>query len=255
VVLDVLEFDLEIGWLVEEILRDQSAARARYVQDMFGRIASRYDLMNRLMTAGQDVRWRQEVIRRAELPDCGDLLDLGAGTGDLAQEALRQNPECRPVAADFTLEMMQVGRQRPGSARLAWSAADALRLPFPDETFDAVVSGFLLRNVADLEQALAEQYRVLRPGGRIVALDTTNPAGSPYLPLVNFHLHTIIPALGRAVTGHADAYQYLPGSTENFLLAEQLAARLVLAGFRAVGFRRRMLGAIAIHWGRKEVAG
>jgi demethylmenaquinone methyltransferase/2-methoxy-6-polyprenyl-1,4-benzoquinol methylase len=237
---------------VDEIMKNQSMQRARYVQEMFGRIAPRYDLMNRLMTGGQDTRWRQEVIRRAALPPAGDLLDLGAGTGDLAQEARRQKPDCQAVAADFTLEMMQTGRQRPGSAGLDWAAADALHLPFPDEKFDAVVSGFLLRNVADIAQALAEQYRVLKPGGRIVALDTTNPARSPYLPLVNFHLHTVIPTLGRLVTGHPDAYRYLPGSTDNFLLAEQLAARLVLAGFREVAFRRLMFGAVAIHWGKKE---
>src|SRR4030042_888984 len=99
--------------------------RARYVQGMFTRIARRYDLMNRLMTAGQDVGWRREVIQRAELPARGWLLDLGAGTGDLAQEALRQNPDCQPVAADFTLEMMRVGKQRPGARQLNWSAAHA----------------------------------------------------------------------------------------------------------------------------------
>ena len=108
--------------------------RARYVQAMFNRIAHRYDTMNRLMTAGQDLRWRREVIRRAGLPAAGRLLDLGAGTGDLAQEALRQHPDCRPTAADFTLGMMYQGRQRPGSGlhRLECCGCPAFALPRPD---------------------------------------------------------------------------------------------------------------------------
>ncbi|MCI0518988.1 MAG: ubiquinone/menaquinone biosynthesis methyltransferase [Chloroflexi bacterium] len=224
--------------------------RARYVQGMFTRIAGRYDLMNRLMTAGQDGRWRREVIRRAALPPGGRLLDLGAGTGDLARAALRADPSLRAVAADFTQEMMRVG-QRRGAPQPGWSGADALRLPFPTETFDAVVSGFLLRNVSDLPRALAEQRRVLRPGGRMVCLDTTRPPRNLLSPFIQFHLHTVIPLLGRLVTGEADAYAYLPDSTENFLAAEALAEAMRQAGFSAVGFRRIMLGAAALHWGVK----
>jgi len=227
------------------------AERARYVQNMFSRIAGRYDLMNRLMTAGQDRSWRREVIQRLALPPQGGLLDLGAGTGDLAREALIQCPGCRPVAADFTLEMMLAGKKRPESARLRWLGADALRLPFPDETFDAAVSGFLFRNVRDIAQALAEQRRVLRPGGRIVILDTTHPPRNWMTPLINIHFHYVIPTLGRLITGEGEAYTYLPESTKNFLHAEQLAERMLAAGFHQVGFRRRMLATIAIHWGTK----
>jgi demethylmenaquinone methyltransferase / 2-methoxy-6-polyprenyl-1,4-benzoquinol methylase len=232
-----------------------ASAEAGRIREMFAGIARRYDLMNRLMTGGQDVRWRREVIRRAKLPLGGRLLDLGAGTGDLAREALRQHPSCRPVAADFTLEMMQVGKQRPGRAPLDWCAADALCLPFPDRTFDAVVSGFLLRNVVDLSQALRKQLRVLKPGGRMVALDTTRPAESSIKPLVDFHLHHVIPALGRMVAGDRGAYTYLPESTASFLTADALADRMAAAGFQEVGFRRLMLGAIAIHWGIRKDEG
>ena len=230
--------------------------RARYVQGMFARIAHRYDLMNRTMTAGQDVRWRREVIQRAELPAHGRLLDLGAGTGDLARESLRQSPTVTVLAADFTLEMMRIGRLRPpaqrsGAAGLDWSAADAQSLPLPAEAFDAVVSGFLLRNLSNLALGLSEQYRVLKPGGRMVALDTTPPPHNLLEPLIRFHLHTVIPTLGQLISGQADAYRYLPESTESFLEPERMARRLLEAGFEQVGFHRLMFDTVAIYWGRK----
>jgi len=221
--------------------------KAGYVREMFARIAPRYDLMNRLMTGGQDRAWRREVIGRAGLQPGQRLLDLGAGTGDLAFEALRRHPGVQVVAADFTPAMLQVGRKRP-EPHPGWAAADALRLPFPDESFDALVSGFLLRNVADLDQALAEQYRVLRPGGRWVSLDTTRPAPGLFSPLIRFHMDRVIPALGALVTGQRDAYTYLPASSQNFLPAEQLLECLRRAGFRQAGFRRRMFGTVAVHW-------
>lgn len=224
--------------------------KSAYVRGVFTRIAPRYDLMNRLMTGGQDVTWRREVIRRAELPPAGRLLDLGAGTGDLAREALRQCPNSQVVAADFTLAMMTAGQARYGLPQ-EWSAADALQLPYAGESFDAVVSGFLLRNVSDLPAALAEMLRVLRPGGRMVALDTTRPTENPLSPFVRFHMRRVIPALGALVTRQRDAYTYLPVSSEGFLAAEELLARVTAAGFEQAGFQRRMFGTIAIHWGQK----
>jgi demethylmenaquinone methyltransferase / 2-methoxy-6-polyprenyl-1,4-benzoquinol methylase len=234
---------------------EQDQEQARQVQEMFSRIARRYDLMNRLMTAGQDLRWRKEVIRRAQLPPCGALLDLGSGTGDLALEGLRQRPDCRVLAADFTLEMMQAGQDRPPArqaSRLSWSGADALLLPFRSESFDAVVSGFLMRNVTSVPLALAEQVRVLKPGGRVVILDTTRPRPNLFSPLVQLHLRYIIPILGKLVTGQAEAYRYLPETTRRFLSAEQLAARMQEAGLVEVSYKVMMFGTTAIHWGKKQ---
>jgi demethylmenaquinone methyltransferase / 2-methoxy-6-polyprenyl-1,4-benzoquinol methylase len=225
--------------------------RARYVQEMFTQIAPRYDIMNRLMTFGQDVVWRRQVIQRAHLARGSWLLDLGSGTGDIAGEALRQNKNTHVVAADFTLRMMVIGKPRYPENRLSWSAADATLLPFPHARFDAVVSGFLMRNVTNLGQSLLEQYRVLKPGGRIVILDTTPPPDNLLAPFLRIHLHTVIPTLGRLVSGQAEAYQYLPDTTENFLEPERLAARMAAAGFWKVGFERLMFGTIAIHWGIK----
>jgi len=226
------------------------SARAAYVARMFDRIAGRYDLLNRLMTFGQDRRWRREAVSRLSLTSRTRVLDLGAGTGDLSLEVLRQQNDARPTAADFSLPMMHVGQQRPGGERAGWVMADALRLPFAPATFDGVVSGFLLRNVSDVSPALAEQARVLRPGGRLVCLDTT-PASGWMRPLLRFHLHVVIPLLGRWVAGDREAYNYLPDSTERFLTAGALASRLAEAGMIQVGFVRRMFGTVAIHWASK----
>jgi demethylmenaquinone methyltransferase / 2-methoxy-6-polyprenyl-1,4-benzoquinol methylase len=225
--------------------------RALYIQDMFSRIAPRYDLMNRLMTAGQDLRWRREVIKYADVKPGNLLLDLGAGTGDLAREAIYQQPKVTSLAADFTLNMMFAGRDQNAAEELHWCGANALCLPFPNECFDALVSGFLLRNVIDIRGALEEQLRVLKAGARWVALDTTRPRQSLLYPFIFLHLHFIIPTMGRLLTGQPDAYRYLPESTENFLHAEQLASRMIDAGMQEVGFRLFMFGTIAIHWGRK----
>lgn len=223
--------------------------RARYVQHVFGSIARRYNLMNRLMTAGQDIRWRRETVRRLQLNSGDALLDLGAGTGDLGREALRQQPDIRLVAADFSLPMLLAGKS---SGWLPWLNADALHLPFTDETFEAVVSGFLIRNVGNLDAVLKEQYRVLKPGGRLLILETTRPRSGILSPFVRFHMRTVIPWIGSLVSGDREAYLYLPASTEAFLSAEDLAERIISTGFREVGFHRRMAGTIAIHWGMKN---
>ena len=225
------------------------AEKSRYVQDIFTRIASRYDVMNRLMTAGQDVRWRKEVIRRAGLHPKACLLDLGTGTGDLAREGLAQQPTAQITAADFTFEMMRAGR-KPADA-FGWANADALSLPFPAQSFHAVVSGFLMRNVIDNLAALREQMRVLKPGGRIVILDTTRPKRNLLSPFIWLHMHVVIPSLGTLLSGQRDAYTYLPDSTEAFLSAEELASRMAAVGFKKVGYKRVMFGTIAIHWGEK----
>ncbi len=223
--------------------------KSRYVQDVFSRIAGRYDLMNRLMTGGQDIAWRNEVIRRAGLHPQVKLLDLGAGTGDLARTALAQQPTAQITAADFTFEMMIAGRKPQDT--FAWANADALALPFPNDAFHAVISGFLMRNVVDRRLALQEQYRVLKSGGRIVILDTTRPKRNLLSPFIWLHMHVIIPSLGTLLSGQRDAYTYLPDSTEAFLTAEQLLAHMAAAGFKQTGFNRLMFGTIAIHWGTK----
>jgi demethylmenaquinone methyltransferase/2-methoxy-6-polyprenyl-1,4-benzoquinol methylase len=218
---------------------------------MFSRIAGRYDLMNRLMTLGQDRRWRRHVIQESQLPAGGWLLDIATGTGDIALEALRQRPQGRAIGGDFTIEMMQAGAADPRRAAIRWVAADTLALPFPDDTFDAVTSGFLMRNVIDVAGACREQMRVTRPGGRIVILESSPPKKNLLRPFIGIHLNLVIPALGKLVAGDAEAYRYLPDSTQQFQEPESLAQLMREAGLRHVTYRLYMFGTVAIHAGQK----
>ena len=229
--------------------------RSEYVRAMFDRLAERYDLLNRIISAGQDMRWRRFAVEVAALPDHGTLLDIAAGTGDIAFEALKQSPSAIVAAADFSLGMMRVGRRRqPYGQAVAWTGADALALPYADESFDAVVSAYLMRNVSDIPQALAEQRRILKRGGRVVILDTSPPPDNALKPIILLHLKVGVPLLGRLVGGDAlaDAYRYLPESTQAFKTPQELKSLVELAGFDDVCIRSFMFGTMAVHWGVKR---
>ncbi len=219
--------------------------KARVVRSMFARIAARYDLMNHLMTFGQDRVWQREVVRRAALKPGGRLLDIGCGTGGIAKMA-GTDPSLHITAADFTLEMLQRGQSTSHRQRLAWCCADALALPFANGSFDAVTSGYLLRNVVAIDRALAEQIRVAKPGARIVCLDTAPPDRHILLPLVKFHMHRIIPWLGGLISGDRYAYQYLPQSTQAFKSPEELAELMRAAGLVDIAYQRRMFNTVTI---------
>jgi demethylmenaquinone methyltransferase/2-methoxy-6-polyprenyl-1,4-benzoquinol methylase len=218
---------------------------------MFGRIAPRYDLMNRLMTGGRDMAWRRLVVREAQLPPGGWLLDIATGTGDIAIEALRHDGNLRAVGADFSLKMMQRGRGKPGAECIRWMGADALALPFPDDTFDAVTSAFLLRNVIDVPRSLAEQLRVTKPGRRMACLEISRPPRNLLLPFYHFYFHRIVPLVGQLISGDRNAYTYLPQSADEFLSPDELADLMRRAGWRDVHYRRLMMGTVAIHSGVK----
>ena len=232
----------------------QGQERALYVQEMFGRIAGRYDLMNRLMTVGQEVTWRRPGIAQAHLPVTGRLLDIATGTGEIALEGQALVPGLQAVGGDFALEMMRVGKRIPVRQRIRWVGADTLALPFPDNYFDAVTSGFLMRNVIDVEKAFAEQLRVTKPDGRVVVLESSPPKRNLLRPFILVHLNYVIPMLGKLVAGEGDAYRYLPDSTQQFRDPETLAETMRQAGFIGVGYKLFMFGTIAVHVGRKPPA-
>jgi demethylmenaquinone methyltransferase/2-methoxy-6-polyprenyl-1,4-benzoquinol methylase len=222
------------------------------VRDLFTRLTGEYDRMNRILSWGQDLTWRRQVVHLARIPPGGKLLDIGAGTGELALEALRQDATASAWGVDFTKEMMMRGRSRNGGLRIRWIRSDALDLPFPDASFDAVISGYILRNVFDLHKAFSEQHRVLKPGGFAVNLDTTPPPLDLFHRPVHFYINTLVPLIGRLLSGEPDAYSYLSESTVHFSTAEDIAGIMRQAGFRSVRFRRLMLGSMAIHCGRKR---
>lgn len=229
-------------------------AKSAYVQGMFGRIAERYNIMNRLMTLGQDQRWRRFVVSKANVPPNGVALDLATGTGDIAFETLKVQPTAKLIGADFALPMMFVGQKAPLGEDVQWCAADAMNLPFPESSFDAVMSGYLVRNVIDIKRTLDEQIRVLKPGGRIVILDTSPPPHNILRPFILAYLKFGIPILGRIIGGKhaADAYKYLPESTQSFKTPQELAALMREAGVHSIEYRTFMFGTMAVHWGHKQ---
>lgn len=243
-----------------------STKKDQYVNNMFARIAHRYDVMNRIMTAGQDRRWRKLLIQRAQLSPNGNLLDIATGTGDIVFEALRQHPNLNQVVgADFTLPMMQVGQQRWAkknirstsgkgqnlTTRLRWSGADTLHLPFPDNSFDAVTSGFLMRNVTSVSQALREQVRVCKSGGRVLILEIPRPPDNLFGSLFRLYFHNVVPVLGGIISGQRDAYAYLPASADAFLRPDELEAEMKRAQLQEVSHQMLMLNTVALHVGVK----
>lgn len=221
------------------------------VRKMFDAIAGRYDLMNRVMTMGQDQKWRRFVVDTAGEIGDGWFLDLATGTGDIAALARTLNPDATVIGADFSGKMLEEARARFSHRRVHWLACDANRLPYVDDTFEAVTFGYLLRNVDDSLSVLREVRRVLKPGGRVVCLDTTPPRKNLLYPFILCYFRFGIPLLGRMIADDEAAYAYLTGSTMDFHSAEELAGLFAEAGLREVGFRKFMMGTIGVHWGIK----
>jgi len=215
---------------------------------MFSRIARRYDLMNRLMTLGRDQAWRRLAARELRLSPGGLCLDLATGTGDLALAVCEAYPGARVVGVDFSLTMRHVAQRKAGMRqRIDFAAGDALSLPFAAEQFDGLINGFLLRNVVDLPQALAEMRRVVKPGGRVVCLELTHPQAPLFRQWFHFYFYRLVPLIGGIVAGDRRAYAYLPNSLTAFPPAEPLRQLMLSAGYPEVHYRRLMLGTVALH--------
>jgi len=227
--------------------------KARFVSQMFSRIARHYDLMNGLMTFGMHHSWRRVAARQTIPSPEGPALDLATGTGDLALELREFHPHRNIVGADFSEGMLAVARDKVRAAgdagRIRLVAADALALPFDDRAFACVTSAFLLRNLADLRHGLAEMKRVTRPGGRVVALEITQVDAPGFRPLFRFYFHRVVPGVGRLVARDNEAYAYLPQSVDRFLAPADLALLMESVGLRGVTWRRLGLGSVTIHTG------
>ncbi len=218
------------------------------VRGMFDRIAPVYDAMNRVMTAGLDRSWRRATVQAVVQP--GDrVLDACCGTGDLALAAEREGGIV--TGLDFSPGMLERARRK--SDTVEWIEGDLLALPFADDSFDAATVGFGVRNVADLDAALGELRRVLRPGGRLAILEITQPRGV-LRPFFSLWFDRVVPLLGKVLPG-GKAYTYLPASVRRFPGAEELVRRLEAQGFEDVTFRLFGATIVALHAGANGPGG
>ncbi len=219
---------------------------AARIRAMFDRVADRYDLLNHVLSMQLDRGWRRVAARRALSGRVAPrILDLCTGTGDLASELRRRSPESRVVAADFSLPMLS--RVRGKGERLLSLAADALALPFPDDSFDVVTVAFGVRNLEDRARGFSEVQRVLATGGCLVVLEFTPAPRGLIGAAYRVYSRAVLPRIAALVSRNPDAYRYLPASVDEFPTAEKLADELDAAGYRDVTFERLAFGTVAVH--------
>ncbi len=231
-------------------------AHARAVRDMFSGIARRYDLLNHVLSANIDKRWRR-LVRESLADVLADpdavVLDVACGTGDLSLE-LARDAKARIVGSDFCRPMLLLAKDKTSQAAksIPYFEADAMNLPVADNHFDAVTIAFGLRNLANFRDGLSELHRVLKPGGRLVILEFSSPVIPGFRGLFNFYFTRILPRIGGAVSGSRDAYTYLPDSVTKFPDQRSLAALMENIGFTTVEYTNLTGGIAAIHGGRKR---
>jgi demethylmenaquinone methyltransferase/2-methoxy-6-polyprenyl-1,4-benzoquinol methylase len=218
------------------------------VAAMFDQLAERYDLLNDLLSLGQDRRWRRVVATAVGATAGQRVLDLAAGTGTSSRAFTGAGAFC--VACDFSLGMLEVGARRP-AAQVAFVAGDGLALPFRAASFDAVTISFGLRNLADPDAGLAELLRVTRPGGRLVVCEFGHLPGRRLNALYERYLAAVLPAVARRLSGNPAAYEYLAESIAGWPAQPELARRIGAAGWSAVGWRNLTMGVVAVHTARR----
>lgn len=230
------------------------APEKQAVRSMFDRIAPRYDLLNRLLSAGVDRRWRRQAVSFLSASPSARLLDLCAGTADLLIEALQGAPARRGIGVDLSFEMLARGAAKLRTQRLADRAAlasgDAERLPLRSAAFDGALVAFGIRNVGARADALKEMLRVLRPGAPLVVLEFQTPPGL-LGTLYRGYFEQVLPRVGAAISGDGSAYSYLPASVARFPKPEAFADAMRGAGFTAVSYRPLTLGIAYLHRGER----
>jgi demethylmenaquinone methyltransferase/2-methoxy-6-polyprenyl-1,4-benzoquinol methylase len=233
---------------------------------MFGRIAPRYDFLNHLLSFSLDRIWRRRTARHflhiLRRPDAR-VLDLCCGTGDLAfaldraraRPAGAQSPSYWPViGSDFVEGMLERAQEKNRDRRrsVAFAAADAMRLPFPDASFDLITTAFGFRNLANYERGLEEFARVLKPGGELGVLEFSEPGSGPFAGIFRFYFRHILPRIGGAISGNSEAYKYLPGSVSRFPPPMELAALMEKTGFHGIRIASWNFGSVILHSARRS---
>jgi demethylmenaquinone methyltransferase/2-methoxy-6-polyprenyl-1,4-benzoquinol methylase len=226
-------------------------ATTERVRGIFSGIAGRYDTFNMLASLGIDRGWRRKLVKECALEPDSRVLDLCAGTGDVAMAIANQAAPASVVVTDFTPEMLAIaeakGEAYAGSTKLDFELADAQELPFEDTSFDVVTVAFGVRNLPDRERNFAEVLRVLRPGGRYVILEFSRPPFAPWRGVYHIYLRNVIPALGGVLTGDREGFVYLNDSIRRFPTQPQLAAELRATGFSAISWKDLSGGIVALH--------
>jgi demethylmenaquinone methyltransferase/2-methoxy-6-polyprenyl-1,4-benzoquinol methylase len=229
--------------------------KAGLVQGVFSRVASKYDVMNDLMSAGVHRLWKDAMMDWLAPRPGQRLIDVAGGTGDIAFRFLTRAPGASAVVVDLTEPMLVEGRARAEAAAMGgaldWVVGDAMALPFADASFDVYTISFGIRNVTRIEAALAEAHRVLRPGGRLMVLEFSRMVSPPLQWAYDRYSFNVIPVMGQIVAGDRDSYQYLVESIRRFPEQERFAGMIREAGFGQVRFRNLSMGIAALHSGWK----
>jgi len=234
--------------------RSALALEKRYVQSLFDAIANRYDFLNHLLSGGVDVYWRRRAAERLRGGAMNDVLDVATGTGDFGFAAIRIGAR-RVVGVDIAEAMLERGREkierRKLADRITLTTGEAEKLPFADTSFDAAIVAFGARNFEHLDLGIAEMHRVLRDGGKIIVLEFSKPRLFPFKQVYLFYFRFVLPLIGRYVSGHAEAYTYLPETVMQFPEGERFLQILRDAGFKAVAEDRLTFGIATIYTGMK----
>ena len=226
------------------------ASKAAYVRRLFDTIAGRYDLITRLLSYGQDRRWKSRLVAMADPRPGIVALDLASGTGDIALALAARGS--RVVGLDITLRMLQLAREKAGSGEVAFVTGDMMALPFPDASFDLVTTGYGIRNVPRIDQAVSEIRRVLRPGGQFLSLDFNRPANAALRAVCLAYLTVVGSVLGWTLHGDPDTYRYIPESIRRYPGAAGVAALLAQQGFEQCRVIPLLGGLMAIHSARRQ---